>query len=110
MLKIKADIEKDQIAVRKGYRVVRIPCWIHLTKETLRHYFGLEANVEQNFPHGFITTKMFPASFCQLGLKRFVRELEALPSGVRHSVVASLRERAEEHGEEYVIQKSRTGG
>jgi hypothetical protein len=104
-LKIKADIEKDQKAVQMGYRVVRIPYWIQLTNETLRHYFGLEAGVEQDFPHGFITTKIFPASFCPLGLKRFVRELEALPPEVRHSVVASLRERAHEYGEEYVIPR-----
>lgn len=96
-LKIKVDIEKDQKAAEMGYQVVRIPYWIQLTNETLRHYFGLEAEVVQDFLHGFITTKILPASFCALGLQRFMREMDALPSGVRDSVVASIRQRAQEY-------------
>ena len=102
-MKIKADIEKDQKAAQMDYRVVRIPYWIQLTEATLRHYFGLEARVTQDFLDGFITTKIFPASFCPLGLKRFMRELEALPHEVCAAVMVSLRDRAREHGEEYVI-------
>src|SRR5215469_10899175 len=53
-LKIKADEEKDQIATQHGYHVVRIPYWVQLTTETLRHYFDLNAEIRQDFPHGFI--------------------------------------------------------
>ena len=102
-LKIKADREKDEAARVAGHRVVRFPYWIQLTTETVKHYFDLDANVVQDFPHGFITTKVFPASFCALGIARFERDLEALPAGVRSAVVSSLRERAREHGIEYVI-------
>ena len=59
-------------------RVVRVPYWVQLDRTTLGHYFGLSAEIEQRFPHGFITTKLFPASYCELGVERFRRELEAL--------------------------------
>ena len=105
-LKIKADREKDEAARAGGYTVVRFPYWVQLTDETLRHYFGLEGQVIQDFPHGFITTKIFPASFCELGLQRFRRELDQLPQTVQSAVIASLRERAQEHGREYVVPQS----
>src|SRR5690242_12142575 len=82
-LKIKADRAKDEAARTLGYQVVRFPYWVQLDTTTLRHYFGLEAEIHQSFPHGFITTKLFPASFCELGIERFRSELAALPAAVR---------------------------
>jgi hypothetical protein len=105
-LKIKVDRDKDRIALGLHYRVVRFPYWIQLTTETLDFYFGLQADVIQSFAHGFITTKLFPASFCELGISRFRAELASLPASVRDSVVASLRDRINEHGREYVIPTS----
>lgn len=102
-LKIKADEEKDRIAADYGFRVVRFPYWVQLTTETLAHYFGLAAQVQQDFPHGFITTKIFPASFCELGLVRFERELASLLPVTRDAVLLSLREQAAEHGVQYVV-------
>src|SRR3989442_7978645 len=102
-MKIKADQEKDVLASENRMRLVRIPYWVQLDNIMATHWFGLEANIEQSFPHGFITTKLFPASFCELGVVRFRRELDSLPAQVRHAVVASLRDRAAEHGVEYVL-------
>ena len=102
-LKVKADKEKDTLAIKNGMRVVRIPYWTQLDKLMVKHWFGVEAEVDQTFPHGFITTKLYPASFCELGIKRFVEELASLPVGVRSAVIASLKDRAEEHGIEYVV-------
>jgi hypothetical protein len=104
-MKIKADQEKDVLASENRMRLVRIPYWVQLDSMMARHWFGLEANIEQSFPHGFITTKLFPASFCELGVARFRRELDALPAQVRFAVVASLRERVSEHGIEYVLPR-----
>jgi len=67
-MKIKADQEKDVLASENRMRLVRIPYWVQLDSMMARHWFGLEANIEQSFPHGFITTKLFPASFCELGV------------------------------------------
>ena len=108
-LKIKADRKKDQVAREYGYRVVRFPYWLQLTSATLRHYFALDAEVIQDFPHGFITTRFFPASFCELGLERFQREFESLPKDVCSAVVQSLKERVIEHGQEYVIPSTLAG-
>lgn len=102
-LKIKADREKDTVAATQGVRVVRVPYWIQLDSTTFRHFFGFEAEIEQDFPHGFITTKLFPASFCELGVERFRRELEELPLVARNAVITSLLARAKEHGLEYVL-------
>ncbi len=105
-IKIKVDRAKDKIARTQGCQVVRFPYWIQLDNFTLKHYFGLEAQVEQSFPHGFITTKLFPASFCELGIERFRAELLALPMRIREAVIASLRERVAEHGLQYVLPTS----
>lgn len=102
-MKIKVDREKDAAALAEGLRVVRVPYWVQLDRPTFRHLFGFDADIETDFPHGFITTKVFPASFCELGVDRFKRELSAMPPGTQAAVVASLRDRAREHGAEYVV-------
>jgi hypothetical protein len=102
-MKIKADRQKDQLAADNGMRLIRVPYWVQLDETMARHWFDIEAQIEQSFPHGFITTKLFPASFCELGIARFRHELESLPSIVRDSVVESLRARVAEHGVEYVL-------
>jgi len=107
-LKIKADREKDRIAQENRMGVVRIPYWVQLDNLTVQHYFQISADIQQNFPHGFISTKLFPASFCELGIERFKRELHALPAPVGDAVVQSLRERAQENGPEYVVPSSLT--
>jgi hypothetical protein len=104
-LKIKTDRQKDEVARRSGHKVVRVPYWVQLTTETLQHFFGLHADIDQNFAHGFITTKLFPASFCEQGIARFEEELAALPTAVRVAVVHSLHDRASEHGWEYVLPR-----
>lgn len=64
---IRSDNEKDAVASSEGTTVVRIPYWVQLSSTTFRHFFGFDADIEQDFQHGFITTKVFPASFCELG-------------------------------------------
>lgn len=102
-LKIKIDGEKDAVAAQLGYVVVRFPYWVQLTTETLQHFFGLSHHIAQDFPHGFITTRVFPASFSELGVERFAKELKALPSATQESVVQSLRDRVKEHGAKFVL-------
>lgn len=102
-MRIKVDWEKDEAAAAAGYRAVRFPYWVQLDDMTLRHYFGLSAVIEQDFPHGFITTKLFPASFCELGIERFRSELDHLPAKLRDEVIRSLRDRADKHGVEFVM-------
>jgi hypothetical protein len=105
-LKIKSDIIKTNEAINLGCQVVRIPYWVQLDTVTLKYYLDLSAKVVQDFPHGFITTQYFPASFCELGVVRFKREFESLPAEIRQAVVNSIRERIGEHGFNYVMPKS----
>lgn len=105
-LKIKADRQKNALAAANSIRLIRIPFWVQLTTSTLSHYCHLNASVVQSFPHGFISTKCFPASFCELGIERFRTELVALPVDVRAAVIKSLKDRATDHGVEYVLPSS----
>jgi hypothetical protein len=82
-MKIKADRTKDDIASAAGFRVVRFPYWVQLDRLILEHWFNATVEIQQSFPHAFITTKIFPASFCELGIARFVSELNALPMTIR---------------------------
>lgn len=102
-LRIKGDHDKDEVAKELGYQVVRIPYFVQLTTETLRHYFGAEEEIVQDFHHGFITTRVFPASYCEQGIERFRRQLESLPERVRIEIVKSLKDRAAEYGHECVV-------
>jgi len=56
-MKIKADREKDMLALTNGFRLIRIPYWVQLDSIMARHWFGIELHIDQSFPHGFITTK-----------------------------------------------------
>ena len=102
-LVIKRDREKDNLAILFDYKLIRIPYWVQLTTETLKFYFDLDAEIDQNFPHGFITTKIFPASFCDLGVVRFQHELSNLPDRVQDDVMESLETQAKKHGFSYVL-------
>ena len=102
-LKIKVDRAKDKTARDLGYIVVRIPYWIQMDSETLMHYFGINKEVKRDFRHGFITTPLFPASFCEKGIERFQSELDDLPKSVKDEVIQSLREKIDKHGIEYVL-------
>jgi hypothetical protein len=105
-LKVKVDREKDQLARENQMSVVHIPYWVQLDNITVQHYFGLSAAIRQTFRHGFITTKLFPASFCELGVERFTRELNTLPARVRTAVIESLQEQVKKYGLEYVLPSS----
>jgi hypothetical protein len=83
--------------------VVRLPYWVQLDQTTVWHYFGLSAEIERSFPHGFITTKLFPASYCELGVQRFRRELKGLPPDVKAAVIQFLQDRIRTFGLEYVL-------
>lgn len=103
---IKNDLEKDKIAAEEGSRVIRIPYWVQLTSESAKHYFGWDVDIRQSFPHGFITSKIFPSYYCEMGLARFRHELCNLPHAVRGSVIQSMRDKADVEGREWVVPGS----
>ena len=102
-LTINADRKKDAIAKKLGYKTIRIPYWVQLTNETFLYYFGFQENIIQDFPHGFIKSKIFPASYCEMGIERFNNELNKLPINTKIDVISSLKDRANEFDIEYVL-------
>jgi hypothetical protein len=97
---------KAVLAAEAEMWMVRVPYWVQLDSTMAAHWFGFSADIVQTFPHGFITTQLFPASFCELGVERFRQELTALPPAVRDAVVSSLRDRVKQYGVEYVLPSS----
>jgi hypothetical protein len=100
---IRVDRAKAKLASEHGFRTIAFPYWLQLDTFALKHFFGFDADIVQDFPHGFITTKLFPASFCELGVTRFQEEFSRLPLQLQRPVLESLRERAREYGLDYVL-------
>ena len=92
--RMRFDRETTRIAERRGHPFVRFPYWVQLDTLTLHHFFGLDAEIVSAVPHGFGTASGLPVDFCEDGLRRFIRELQALPRAVGDTVVQSLRDRA----------------
>lgn len=91
---ILSDEEKDAYAASIGMRVVRIPYFVQLTSQTLRHFLGIDAAICQTYPHGFIDSKAkLPAAFCELGIHKFKAELSVLPTEVSEKILNSIRMR-----------------
>ena len=76
---------------------------MQLDTKMAKHWFGIDVQIEQSFPHGFITTKLFLALFCELGKARFIRELDSIPADVSLAVITSLRKKIAEYDFEYVV-------
>ena len=74
------DETRDQILTNEGYHVIRIPYFVQMTEPVIGDLFGNRiANRDcfKDFPHGFIAnTVIFPADFCELGVARFLGDLD----------------------------------
>lgn len=84
---------KDAAYTAMGYRIVRIPYFVQLTTDVVKHYFGVDdVDMQISFPHGFIADKgeKLPSEFCSLGIIRFVTELKEL-SFLQGNIIQSLR-------------------
>lgn len=86
---ILSDYKKDIIYKINGYKIIRIPYFIQLCKETQLFLFGKFVSVEY-YPHGFIDNLcVVPADFCELGLIRFVDDLEKF-NYIKDEIIKSL--------------------
>lgn len=97
MFVIEHDIMKDDSAYEQEIIPIHIPYWVQLTDETAKHYFGDlfdGIHIEQDYPHGFIKSKIFPASYCAMGVERFLDELFNLPQGAYDIVLDNMIDQA----------------
>ncbi len=88
------DQERDAFLRAAGYAVVRIPYFVQLDATTIGHLFGAlvtDRSPFKSFPHGFIAEKVvMPADFCELGVQRFVADLQRF-AAVAKEIAESLR-------------------
>ncbi|QDX97008.1 hypothetical protein EGD00_07760 [Pectobacterium carotovorum subsp. carotovorum] len=91
------DKEKDSDYTNLGYTIFRIPYFIQLTDKIIKSIFRKDISFTQRYPHGFIDYKaVLPADFCELGIKRFLKDLEIFSeykSDVINSLVLKIEEK-----------------
>ena len=101
---VQSDAAKDATLANLGYTVVRIPFFVQMSSEVIKHLFNLDVDYTQTFPHGFISKKainMTPAHFCPLGLKRFVNDLHKF-SYLKQDILNSLKDLAKTYHADFV--------
>lgn len=88
------DQERDGVLRAAGYSVVRIPYFVQLDAMTIGQLFGslvTDQSAFKSFSHGFVAEKVvMPADFCELGVQRFVADLQRF-AAVAKDIAASLR-------------------
>lgn len=79
---IEKDIENTAFYESQGYKVVRIPYFIQLTRETINKMFGVDVGVDM-FPNNIASlnynNKNTPAYLCPSGIERMAMELMKYP-------------------------------
>lgn len=92
------DEDRNVILGHLGYKVIRIPFYIQLDKEMIKHYFNVAVDTplyHMSFDHGFMMPGMkLPNYFCELCLIRFLNELRTLPDNVLYRVLWTWSYRA----------------
>ena len=93
---ILSDYFKDEVYSKLSYNVIRIPYFVQLSTEVIKHLFKIEYKFEQAYPHGFIDKKaILPSNFNELGIERFKNDLEKF-SFIKNEIISSLRNKIEE--------------
>ena len=99
---ILGDIERDAFFTENGFRVVRIPYFVQLSRAVITHLFRDIVHTTGdflNFPHGFISyTVVMPADFSELGIARFEDDLRRF-GYIAGDILQSLREAAAVRGD-----------
>ena len=115
--RILATYKKEEVLTGLGYKFIRIPFFVQINTETLRHFFGTDATLpgdkecfqmsgfyalddyeQYNEPNPYV-----PASYCSLGGNKFIADLYSLPAGAFKEVTNSLKSMKERFGEEMVM-------
>lgn len=96
------DEKKDQLLRGAGYKVVRVPYFVQMREPVIGELFGelvKDRTQFKDWPHGFITKEgLLPADFCELGIQRFLDDLDRF-AYIRSDILGSLKRAAEEKGD-----------
>ncbi|MCM1260539.1 MAG: endonuclease domain-containing protein [Staphylococcus sp.] len=92
---IQKDNIKNIVFEKYGYKVIHIPYFVQASKYTFKVLFDKEIEIEQKYPHGFISNELtcyLPASFCELGIIKFLEDLERF-NKIKSEILNSLMEK-----------------
>lgn len=92
---ISRDQLKDNILIKDGINVKRIPYFVQLTPQMFKFYFDIEMKPEfqYEYSHGFIDKKaMTPDNFNSEGYYRYKMQITTLPVNVREDIKASIND------------------
>lgn len=93
---IKKDIQNENIYNRLGYRMIRIPYFVQLSRQIVNLLFDVDYHTNNNYPHGFIDKKaLLPADFCELGVERFKNDLNKFKP-IKPIILKSLQVKVKE--------------
>ena len=98
-------MQRNKLYDNLGYKVVRIPMFIQLTTPIIKQLFNVDVEVNQVYPHGFISdanTLILPADFCYIGVQRFIQELDLFKSA-RQEIIDSLLVKVKKLGDPDIV-------
>ena len=103
------DQEKDIIYTETGYKIIRIPYFVQIETRTIAGLFDKTIERELSYPHGFIannSTLVLPADFCELGVDRFISDLEKFHY-IKDDIVKSLKDKVDLLGDKRLVVPKR---
>lgn len=106
--RILADKAKDRLYSEAGYKIIRIPYFIQLSRSTCKTMFNVDLDIAQVYPHGFIDKKCtLPADFCELGIERFKLDMSRFANEAEE-IINSLKTKTakSKYGVDEVLPKS----
>lgn len=96
---ILSDYQKDKIYSAMGYRIFRLPYFIQMTSKIISQLFNQTIPYNQTYPHGFIDEQaLLPADFCELGIQRFLSDLNTFED-YKSEIIDSLQRKITEKKE-----------
>lgn len=105
---ILSDRKKNEIALRLGFELIRIPYFVQMDSEVIEFYFKEHISNREtfnNYPHGFIDPKaMLPADYCELGQKEFIKFMKNTEgTSFNKSIKNNLNDLIEKNDKEFVV-------
>jgi hypothetical protein len=86
---IEKDINTTDIYIKLGYKVVRIPYFIQLTKKAVKTLFNIELSKElfnEEIPSLYMHRLNTPAFLCPYGIKRMAIEFKRFPEQYNNNI------------------------
>lgn len=95
------DNRKQEMAESVGIKVIQHPYWLGIHPEYINELFG--ETVVDNLPHipaGFISpSAVLPADFCEMGINRFEKEINDIPTHIKDEIIESLQIKLDTKGD-----------